>query len=247
MNFIFDIDGTISNNGRNLDINNEKAIFKILENGHNVIFASARPVRDILPLLNPTFHKCLMIGCNGGICYENGEFCKTYHFEKSQIKAIVDFLDMKNIPYVLDGDWYYSFSKAKHPFQDYIRSLGKYEMQNSQLIDMGITKLLLLNNSVKAELITFLEKNNVIYSLNNHTKDNLFDITPNKNNKYIALKESCIDMDSSICFGNDENDFQMLENAKHSIFVSGENTFDKATMNIPFEKVHKVIESFLKN
>jgi hypothetical protein len=246
MDFIFDIDGTISNNGKNVDPKTEKAILNILENNaNNVIFASARPIRDMLPLLNKEFHNCQFIGCNGGIHYKSGNFGKTHHFNKSEISKIVEFLDEHNIPYVLDSDWHYYFSKTKHEFQDYIESLSNYKLEKDDIIDKGITKLLILDQNIKNTFINFLKMTNLAYNLNNHTKDNFFDITPNKNNKYIALLECGINVSKSYCFGNDENDFKMLENAKVSIFVSGENTFDKATINTTFANVHNIIEQLI--
>ena len=246
MNFIFDIDGTISNNGKNIDPKTEKVILKILDNKvNNVIFASARPIRDMLPLLNKKFHNCLLIGCNGGVHYKNGNFIKVHHFYKAEISKIVEFLNKHNIPYVLDGDWHYCFSETKHEFQDYIASLSDYKLKKDKIIDKGITKLLILDQNIKKTFVNFLEISNFVFNLNNHTKDNFFDITPNQNNKYIALLECGINVSESYCFGNDENDFKMLENAKVSVFVSSESTFDKATINTTFNNVHNIIEQLI--
>ena len=42
MNFVFDIDGTISFDGYHVDQRIEERIFKLQQLGHQVIFASAR-------------------------------------------------------------------------------------------------------------------------------------------------------------------------------------------------------------
>ena len=49
MNFVFDIDGTTSFNGMVIEPAIEREIYALLRAGHRVVFASARPVRDILP------------------------------------------------------------------------------------------------------------------------------------------------------------------------------------------------------
>ncbi|AIT09548.1 hypothetical protein LO80_05935 [Candidatus Francisella endociliophora] len=241
MNIIFDIDGTICDNGKHIEENIQEEI-KSLYNKHNVVFASARPIRDMLPILNKEFHSSLLIGCNGGIHYKNGDFGKTHHFETNIIKQVVNFLKKGNIPYVLDGDWHYSLSKITHPFHDYIKSLSNYEYLENDLIEKGITKLLILDNTKESEVTEFLGSFNEKFNLNKHTKDSLFDITPNHNNKYIALKECGLNMQESICFGNDHNDFMMLDNAHISVFVGGENTYNDADIYTDFNGVHNVIK-----
>ncbi|GBG94686.1 hypothetical protein LFYK43_11450 [Ligilactobacillus salitolerans] len=51
MKFVFDIDGTISFNGQKIEKPIVRAINSISNNGKNAIFASARPIRDLLPLV----------------------------------------------------------------------------------------------------------------------------------------------------------------------------------------------------
>ncbi len=48
MNFIFDIDGTICFDGCSIDSSIKQRLFKLRQANHNVIFASARPIRDLL-------------------------------------------------------------------------------------------------------------------------------------------------------------------------------------------------------
>ncbi len=173
MNFVFDIDGTICNNGRYIDPNIEKAILE-LSKTRNVIFASARPIRDMLPLIDSSLHKSLLIGCNGGIHYKDGSFGKTRYFKKEQIIRVIEFIKNNDMPYVLDSDWFFSLSEKKHMFHDYIRSLSNYELSEKKLISKGVTKLLILENKFKNKLIKYLNKQNILYSLNHHTQESFF-------------------------------------------------------------------------
>lgn len=70
--YIFDLDGTISIDGQIVDEVIGKKIQKLL-NHNEVVFASARPIRDILSLLPASLHRCLMVGCNGAMAYKNGQ------------------------------------------------------------------------------------------------------------------------------------------------------------------------------
>ncbi|UGA38522.1 HAD hydrolase family protein [Chromobacterium haemolyticum] len=56
MHFIFDIDGTICFNGRTISPAIQGALDGLRQHGHQLGFASARPYRDILPLLDARFH-----------------------------------------------------------------------------------------------------------------------------------------------------------------------------------------------
>ena len=70
MNFVFDIDGTTSFNGMVIEPAIEREIYALLRAGHRVVFASARPVRDILPMLSDDVraHSGLaLIGANGSL------------------------------------------------------------------------------------------------------------------------------------------------------------------------------------
>ena len=51
MNFIFDIDGTICFDGHHVDQSIKHRLVKLKNAHNNVIFASARPIRDLLPVI----------------------------------------------------------------------------------------------------------------------------------------------------------------------------------------------------
>jgi hydroxymethylpyrimidine pyrophosphatase-like HAD family hydrolase len=63
-NIIFDIDGTITENGQPIAKEIESLIEIILSKSINVIFATTRPLRDTLPLLSKKHGELPIIGCN---------------------------------------------------------------------------------------------------------------------------------------------------------------------------------------
>ena len=73
MHFIFDIDGTICFNGRTISPAIQDALDSLRQHGHQLGFASARPYRDILPLLDARFHDALIIGANGAMSHRQGQ------------------------------------------------------------------------------------------------------------------------------------------------------------------------------
>ncbi|MEC1535480.1 HAD hydrolase family protein [Bacillus sonorensis] len=52
MNFVFDLDGTICFEGQPVSEHLLMAFEELKAQGHEVIFASARPIRDLLPVLH---------------------------------------------------------------------------------------------------------------------------------------------------------------------------------------------------
>ena len=51
MQFVFDIDGTLCFDGKTIEPTIINALQTLIQQGHEVIFASARPIRDLLPVL----------------------------------------------------------------------------------------------------------------------------------------------------------------------------------------------------
>ncbi|EHS05533.1 HAD-IIB family hydrolase, partial [Staphylococcus lugdunensis] len=66
MNFVFDIDGTLCFDGQHIDNRIISRLKQLQSYGHQVIFASARPIRDLLPVI-PDFQNNTLIGGNGSI------------------------------------------------------------------------------------------------------------------------------------------------------------------------------------
>lgn len=64
MNFVFDIDGTLSFDGRTIALPITQALTYLIRAHHKVVFASARPIRDLLPII-PEFEHQPLIGGNG--------------------------------------------------------------------------------------------------------------------------------------------------------------------------------------
>ncbi|WP_424405012.1 HAD-IIB family hydrolase [Pasteurella sp. PK-2025] len=240
---VFDIDGTISQSGKPVSIEICEYL-TALSQTHHIVFASARPVRDMLPMIaKPLHHNALFIGCNGGMAFKQGQFLFTHTLEKKYLEQALAILKQQHIPYVLDGHWGYAFSKVAHPFQGYIKSLSDAEEEEEALIQTGVTKLLVLTDEPNNALISTLNQRNI--SLHIHKGENFFDITPQGNNKYRTLN-TLLGKQQYIAFGNDQNDFLMLDNAETAVFVGDANTYPTADYYTMVDKVLEVIQSVTK-
>lgn len=88
MKFVFDLDGTICFKGQPVSERILKSLEKLEAQGHQVIFASARPIRDLLPVLDKRFHTYPMIGGNGAIVANQCQIISTVHFDTKTLLKI---------------------------------------------------------------------------------------------------------------------------------------------------------------
>ena len=236
--YIFDIDGTLSHYGAKI---HPVICNRIIELSHKnkIIFSSARPVRDMLPMVASELHKAIFIGCNGGILFENRKIVSADFLDRNYVSSIVGRMDKMGMPYVLDGEWGVSFSNVHHSFHDYIRSLSNDQVRKEELIKNGVTKILVLSDNNKNVLT-----NGIDVSIHVH-KDGFYDITPCRNNKYNTLRE-IIGNDIYIAFGNIETDFQILDNAEVSVFIGSRNEYKKANYYAQIDYIPTII-NFLEN
>ncbi|TCJ94821.1 hypothetical protein EV694_2055 [Volucribacter psittacicida] len=237
--FIFDIDGTISMSGKRVDKTILTEIETLIEKNSNIIFASARPIRDMLPMINDSLsHHCLFIGCNGGMAYQNNNFLFHNLLNNIYVEKIISLLKLRNIPYVLDGTWSFSLSKQPHDFHNYIQSLSCEKVDEEKLINGGVSKILVLNDSILQEISTLFGEN---VSIHKHKSENFFDITPINNNKFYTINK-LINNTPYVAFGNDQNDFLMLDNAEISVFVGNKRDYLNANYYVNFDNIAHFIK-----
>ncbi|WP_099975083.1 HAD family hydrolase [Lactobacillus terrae] len=67
MLYVFDVDGTLSLDGKKISPHIKDSILKLEQEGNSVSFASARPIRDLIPIIPEFSSDNLLIGGNGSI------------------------------------------------------------------------------------------------------------------------------------------------------------------------------------
>ncbi|CAI1125170.1 HAD hydrolase family protein [Serratia ficaria] len=241
--YVFDIDGTISKEGKRVCPAICNRLVALAEN-NQLIFASARPVRDMLPMLSKKLHSSFFIGCNGGMAWKNGRVVLSYALEIDFVMQMLSVMTHLGIPYVLDGKWNYAFSEKHHPFHDYIRSLSSHEVCEEDIICSGVMKILVLSQEHKQEVLSHTENFGV--SMHTHRSDGVYDFTPRGNNKYRTLSE-LIGGDKYTAFGNDMNDFVMLREAEVSVFIGEREAFSGATYYTTMDYIPTIINDIENN
>lgn len=116
MKFIFDIDGTICFKGNAVTKEIIQALDVCHSIGHEIIFASARPIRDLLPVLPTHMHHYSMIGGNGAFIAKDREIVEVIRFDIETVSAMRSIIEKYSLSYLVDSQWNYAYTGSEsHP------------------------------------------------------------------------------------------------------------------------------------
>ncbi|CAD5901160.1 HAD-IIB family hydrolase [Carnobacterium maltaromaticum] len=216
MKFVFDLDGTICFNGGPVSPRMMNYL-KELSVDHEIIFASARPIRDLLPVIDPYFYGHTLIGGNGALISQQTKISKIASFSQSDTQTLLYLIEKYQATYLIDSEWNYAYTGTdNHPIK-----LGLDPLKQAQLVYVNeltsIVKVLILTATDLAAFEKELLLLNVVYHF--HGDENVIDISPQAISKWSALEKIGIKTGEFIAFGNDQNDISMFKEAKIGIQV----------------------------
>lgn len=108
MRFVFDIDGTLCFDGRLIDQTIIDTLLQLQHDGHELIFASARPIRDLLPVLPSVFHQHTLIGANGAMISQQSKISVIKPIHTDTYHHIFKIIQKYELDYIIDDDWNYA-------------------------------------------------------------------------------------------------------------------------------------------
>ncbi|KGR79435.1 HAD-IIB family hydrolase [Ureibacillus manganicus] len=238
MNFVFDIDGTLCFDGKTIDLSIIEAINELTEEGHEIIFASARPIRDLIPVLPSNFKKNKLVGGNGCFVSDNGKITTSY-FDPQLVDQLHNIIHTYDLAYLADGKRDYSFTGNKdHPIY---KNIDQSTAQNRELASLSkICKLVLFN---PPEAI-IEEINQLPVTVTLYKNENAVDLSSLGINKVYGLQK--LQITDFIAFGNDSNDQCLFENAIFSVCIGTNDVKKYASKSIKSEEVATTIRE-MKN
>ena len=242
MKFVFDLDGTICFQGKPVSEKILTALEELTNKGHEVIFASARPIRDMLPVIHKRFHHYPMIGGNGALIAKHQKVIHSTAFSTQEINELKQLIKKFNATYLIDSDWDYAYTGAiDHPI---LQNVDQGKIAQMVEIDhlQSIVKILILSSSDMSQLEEELVKLNVY--VNKHGNENVLDVSPKGIHKWNALQTLGVQKGGYIAFGNDANDLTMFEHASHTVMI-GKNEcllqHAKETINLEGDYEQEII------
>ncbi|SFX54673.1 hypothetical protein SAMN02787144_100411 [Streptomyces atratus] len=219
---VFDIDGTLCFDGRTIDDRILAAIGECERVGHHVVFASARPVRDLLPVLDGAFPAATLIGGNGSLVSADGRVRARAAFDPAGLGALMETVGQYEATYLADGLWDYAYTgPADHPIR------GRVDQGNlAKMVDIAelpeVVKFLVVGASDMAALADAGRRLGL--TVNHHLDEAIVDFAPGSTTKWEALSSTGIG--EYVAFGNDINDFDLLRNAERAVRVGSHPGLD---------------------
>ncbi|WP_442600598.1 HAD-IIB family hydrolase [Paenibacillus sp. KN14-4R] len=217
MNFIFDMDGTICFKGQPISKKILDHLLSMQQLGHFIGFASARPYRDMLPILDERFDNHLLIGANGAMAYYEG---KPLYFNPIPAKLaieLINLLDEYQADYLVDDTLNYSIKGTKdHPL---LKSISQSKLaQRVELSQIeSYIKIVVLACSNFEELSKRVSELDV--TIHYHSAEGILDITNKNVNKMTGLEQTNLQLEPFICMGNDMNDLPLFQKAQYSVLI----------------------------
>ncbi|MEK4629389.1 MAG: HAD-IIB family hydrolase [Solibacillus sp.] len=239
MIFVFDLDGTICFQGAPLDDQIVRALHTVQQQGHEVIFASARPIRDMLPVIPKVFHSCRMIGSNGAFTYAEGHIEVKYLHTTIQ-SQIMELVVTNQLAYLADSDWDYAYTgSVEHPMYRGIDSEKKARKLNIHELN-GFSKVLLFDPPAKVKKYV----QTLPVTVFEYAEEKILDICSLNLNKVEGLER--LGVKEYIAFGNDVNDLLMFKQAIYSVCVGSHEVGEFATERVTTYDVAEKIELLAK-
>lgn len=217
MKFVFDLDGTICFKGQPVTEKLLCALEELAEQGHEVIFASARPIRDLLPVLHERFHRYPMIGGNGSMVASGGSVISVSSFGEDVLDGVMELLQKHRVTYLVDSDWDYAYTGPEdHPI---LHNLDPNKQAvRRQLEELRpIMKILMLTSDNMEEMERALAAMDIVVHV--HTDEGILDVCPTGIDKWSGLCKLGVSKGEYIAFGNDANDISMFRHARHTVMI----------------------------
>ncbi|MEU9620693.1 MULTISPECIES: HAD family hydrolase [unclassified Streptomyces] len=219
---VFDIDGTLCFDGRTIDDRILAAIGACERVGYDVVFASARPVRDLLPVLDGAFPSAALIGGNGSLVSVDSQVRARAAFDPAGFDALMEAVGQYEATYLADGPWDYAYTgPVDHPIR------GRVDQGNlARMVDLAelpqVVKFLVVGASDMAELAEVGRRLGL--TVNHHLDEAIIDFAPGSTTKWEAL--TWMGTGEYVAFGNDINDFDLLRNAERAVRVGSHPGLD---------------------
>ncbi|WP_119327310.1 HAD family hydrolase [Companilactobacillus musae] len=249
MQYIFDVDGTLSFDGKTISPLINRAIKDLIDADNEVIFASARPIRDLLPMI-PSFTDHKLIGANGAMISLAEEIKVISKIPDKDFMLLKILIDKFELNYIVDSSWNYASRITQSSFIE--RMIDPAQLAEKITLDEIIepikTIFVNVDNELQHQLITTIKEKTSL-NIIGLSGEGTVDITASGINKFSTLKY--LEIEDYVAFGNDCNDLEMLAGATRSVWINSKPDLQEFSRQMDIickpdpEAVANTIRSFI--
>lgn len=235
--FIFDLDGTIIFKNQFLSNNIDTLLKQIKQEGHKLVFATGRPLREfkaVMPLWTHSLPLSVFSGCVSVI---NGNLLRSNYIPEQLVSEIADICVTNSFPFIMDSLTHYYHPPMKNLVLGILDKRSfKYHVGNlKQILGTEIYKVLVFDMEAHDSFIKYAKHNDLL--IKHHSYDDCFDIVPKECNKYIGVEPFVqgFSNEDVFVFGNDYNDYEILKHFHNSVLFGDIEDLQKISrLNLPY-------------
>ena len=226
--FVFDLDGTLLNSKKELSKRSESALCRIVDLGHRISIATARPPRAIRNIVNSLSFPIDTVFYNGSLVRGVSLGEKSYTIPQHIFNEIYSWVASNDpnavISVEVSDNW---FSASTFNFCDFFYiSEGPQKLPIDKLLNTSPNKVLINSCSTSSKMIEiFGNLVNILVT----DQGTLVQIMPQGVSKEKAiefvLSHYGMTFDDVICFGDDHNDIGLFEKSGFSVAMG--NSIDE--------------------
>lgn len=252
----FDIDGTLWNHKYEILQSTREGIAKLRENGHLAFICSGRSRANIKN------EELLSIGFDGVVaaCGLHVDFHKETIFEKllttEQVTHILEVSKRYGIPVIFEGPQFLYANPEDFLDDPYVVYLREYQSDDIKVIpdDPALIVANKFSGEVAdADLERYAKELGDEFEIVVHTTDQVFEVLPKGYSKATGIEQICkqfgMDVSDTYCFGDSENDLEMLRFVGHGIAmgsgsISAKEAADYVTAGVEEDGIYLGLKHF---
>lgn len=210
---VLDVDGTLCFDGRTLEPPVVEALVG-LGRTRPLTFASARAMRDLLPVIPPVLQHWPLVGANGAQRRADGVLT-TRGFDPELRAALDAVVDASGATYFVDGPW--DYASTGDPERPIFRQVDPARQARQVPREELESYVKLIVFTLDDALLKQLERLPV--TLHVHEREGHLDVSPRGVDKAAAVADAGLGPGGFVAFGNDANDASLFAAAAYAVCV----------------------------
>lgn len=242
MNIVLDIDGTICFDGHHIDVRIVEALCDLMDLGHKVILASARPIRDMMPVLDERLKHIPLVGGNGSIVSVGKQIVHKESISEDNYKKILEIWGQHKCSILVDDEW--DYGHVADGREELFERIDGYDLAENLPLTAIKTPIKVLLMSIKDGQAIRQALDDLDLSISGYEKLTQMDITSPGINKFSGLKWLGIQDGDYVCFGNDSNDIPLFKHSSYGVQVGNHTQLAEISdEQIPVD--HQIVDKLI--